>query len=108
MLKEPKSYIAKTVEEADGLPLVIVLEKEDNVVLYKIPNESIQDFFKSSGRINTSFDSIKKASEKFGEKITLKTFFEETEVLQPTTAGPFPGNRQYSIYRTRFKEENNS
>jgi len=94
----------KSMEDAKKLPLAVVIQKENNVAVYRIESEDVESYFSAMGGDPVPFvGNLLYATEKFGKPISKEEFLNAS--VFPAQLGVLSGV-DYAIYRAKFEEPN--
>jgi hypothetical protein len=94
----------RSMEDAKKLPLAVVIEKGNNVSVYRIESDDVGSYFMEMGGDPVPFiGNLLYATEKFGKPITKEEFLNAS--VFPAQLGVL-SEISYAIYRAKFKETN--
>jgi len=92
----------RSMEEARKLPLAVIIEKGNDVSVYRVESDDTESYFKAMGGDPTPFvGNLLYATEKFGKPISKEEFLSAS--VFPAQLGVL-SEVSYAIYRAKFEE----
>jgi hypothetical protein len=99
----PEKFIEiKDLADANSLPLAVVLQREEDVKVYRVESEETQKYFNSFPNPFLQFNYVELATKKFGKEISKKSFLNAS--VFPAHTGCDGSGNEFAIYRARFEE----
>jgi hypothetical protein len=100
----PEKYIEiKDLADANLLPLAVVIQRGEDVKVYRIESEKTERYFNSFSGPFFQFEYVDLVSKKFGKEIPKDSFLKAA--VFPAHSGCDGYGNEFMIYRARFEED---
>ena len=104
----PEHYLdLRTLDDAFNigeLPLAVVIQKRNDVKVYRVDRVFVEDFWDALGGPFASFETVERAGKQFGYPISHDDF-RQASVFPGQSGGPISGEKEYMIYRASFPKK---
>ena len=102
----PEKYIEpKDLADANSLPLAVVIQRGEDIKIYRVESEKTESYFNSFPSPFLQFEYVDLVSKKFGKEIPKESFLKAA--VFPAHTGCDGSGNEFAIYRARFEEEDN-